>query len=95
MVHNDVCAIVWQDKNLVQFLTTHHDPQNRIFIDRKKPSAHNGSKWYRDMVISIWENQGVATFPLPAYSVDYNFNMGGVDRHNQMHSYLSTQLISI
>lgn len=28
VVHDDVCAVVWQDKNLVQFITTHHDPRN-------------------------------------------------------------------
>ena len=94
VIHGDVCAIVWQ-KNLFQFLTTHHDPQENTFVARKKPSAHNGSKWYRDMVLSIWGNQGVATLPLPTYSVDYNFNMSGVDRHDQMRSYSPTQLISV
>ena len=95
VVHGDVCAVVWQDKNLVQFLTTHHDPQNTTVVDRKKPSAHNRSKWYKKMVSSVWGNQGIATLHLPTYSVDYNFNMGGVDCHDQMRSYSPTQLISV
>lgn len=95
VIHGDVCAVVWQDKNLVQFLTTHHDPCNSTLVNRKKPLAHNGSKWYKDMVASIWGNQGSTTLPLPTYSVDHNYNMGGVDRHDQMRSYSPTQLISV
>ena len=53
VVHGDVCAIKWQNKNLVQFLTIYHNLCNNTFISRKKLSAHNGSKWYRDMVVSV------------------------------------------
>lgn len=43
----------------------------------------------------MWGNQGIASLPLPTYSVDYNYNMGGVDRHDQMRSYSPTQFISV
>ena len=95
IVHDDVCAMVWQDKNLVQFITSHHDPRAKTLAERKKPFAHNSSKWYRDMVAAIWGSLGVVTLLLPTYSVDYNMNMGGVDRHDQMRSYGPTQLISV
>lgn len=47
------------------------------------------------MVASVWGNQGNISLPLPTYSVDYNYNMGEVDRHDQMRSYSLTQLISV
>lgn len=64
-------------------------------IDWKRPSAYNISKWYKDIITSIWGDQGIATLLLPTYSVDYNFNMSGVDQHDQMRSYSPTQLISV
>ena len=87
--------MVWQDKNLVQFITSHHDSRAQTLAERKKPSAHNSRKWYKDMVAAIWGSLGVVTLLLPTYSVDYSMNMGSVDRHDQMHSYGPTQLISI
>ena len=95
VVHDDVCAVVWQDKNFVQFITTHYDLRDMTLIDQKRPSAYNISKWYKDIVTSIWGDQGIATLLLPTYSVDYNFNMSGVDQHDQMRSYSPTQLISV
>ena len=53
IVHQHICAVIWQDKNLVHFLTTHHDSNSKIIISPKRPSAHNGSKWYKDMVASV------------------------------------------
>ena len=94
VVHGDVMAVVWQDKNLVQFLTTHVDPGDHTLQTRRKPSASNSSKWYKDTVQAIWGNHGEVLLNLPIYSIDYNFNMGGVDRHDQMRSYSPTQLIS-
>lgn len=47
------------------------------------------------MVASVWGNQGVVPLSLPTYSVDYNYHMGEVDRHDQMRSYAPTQLISV
>lgn len=47
------------------------------------------------MVASIWGTYGVITSLLmPAYPVDCNFNMCGVDRHDQMRIYSPTQLTS-
>lgn len=66
-----------------------------LFSDRKRPSAHNGSKWYKDMVTSVWGTHEITFLLMPTYSVDYNFNMGGVDRHDQMRSYSPTQLIRV
>ena len=95
VVHNDVCAVVWQDKNLVQFITTHHDPRHQSLVDRKRPSAHNNSKWFKEMVATVWGDESIRSLLLPNYSIDYNNNMGGVDRHDQMRSYAPTQLISV
>lgn len=81
-MNRNVCAVVWQDKNLVQFFTTHHDPHNGILVNGKKPSASNGSKWYKDIVASVRGKQGTTSLSLPTFSVDHNYNMGGVDRHD-------------
>ena len=64
-------------------------------IDWKRLPAYKSSKWYKDTVAFIWGDQGIAILLLSTYSVDYNFNMGGVDQHDQMRSYSSTQLISV
>jgi hypothetical protein len=47
-VHGDVAAIVWQDKNLVQFLTTAHNPTSREFVSRRRPVAK--TTWLRAAV---------------------------------------------
>lgn len=44
VVHDNVCAVIWQDKNLVQFITSYYNPRNMTLVDRKKLSTHNSSK---------------------------------------------------
>ena len=73
----------------------HHDPNSSMLVNRKKPSAHNRSKWYKNIVTSVWEDQESIFLPLPTYSVDYNYNMGGVDWHDQMQSYSLIQLVNV
>lgn len=93
VVHGDVAAIVWQDKNLVQFLTTTHNPLSTVLITRRRPVAK--TKWLKAAVEKIWGSKGKVDVRHPTFSVDYNNYMGGVDRHDQLRSYASTQLVSI
>lgn len=90
VVHGDVAAIVWQDKNLVQFLTTAHDPQSRAFISRRRPQAR--TTWLKRVVSEHWGPLGSKVMLHPQYSVDYNSYMNAVDVHDQLRSYYNTQL---
>ena len=92
MVKDGVLAIVWQDTNLVQFLTTAHDGVAKRWVSRKRPSANNKSVWYRNMVQSIWGDRFVTDVCQPTFAVDYNNFMGGVDIHDQLRCYHPTQL---
>jgi hypothetical protein len=90
VVHKDVAAIVWQDRQLVQFVTTAHDPCKMLLVKRRRPKAY--TPWLRRIVADNWGSEGVKELEHPQFSVDYNNNMGGVDRHDQLRSYASTQL---
>ena len=90
-IYDDVAAVVWQDKNLVQFLMTSHDPASKKFIRRRRPTNPR-SAWLKGVVQRRWGALGEKVMAHPSYSVDYNNYMGGVDLHSQFRSYASTQL---
>jgi hypothetical protein len=90
-VYGDVAAVVWQDKNLVQFLTTSHDPASKKFIRRRRPTNPR-TAWLKGVVQRRWGALGEKVMAHPSYSVDYNNYMGAVDLHSQFRSYASTQL---
>lgn len=90
VVYGDVCAIVWQDKNLVQFLTTAYDPTASQTVTRRRPAPR--TKWLKQVVDQYWGNCGQVMLLQPSYSIDYNNYMNGVDRHDQLRSYTNTQL---
>ena len=92
VVKDRVLAFVWQDTNLVHFLTTARDGSTTTTIKRKRPSAGNANRWYRDFVATIWGNRPVVERSVPTFAVEYNYFMGGVDVHDQLRSYNPTQL---
>jgi hypothetical protein len=89
--YSDVAAAVWQDKNLVQFLMTSHEPTADSFIKRSRP-RNPQTAWLKRVVEREWGALGEKLMKHPTYSVDYNDSMGGVDQHSQFRSYCSTQL---
>lgn len=87
---DDVAAIIWQDKNVVQFLTTAHEIDEQQPVERRRPQAR--SRWMKEVVHKVWGDAGKKVLHLPKWSVDYNNYMGGVDIHDQLRSYYPTQL---
>ena len=90
VVKDGVLAIVWQDTNLVHFLTTAHDGSAKTTVRRKKPSAGNANRWYRNFVQTIWGDRPVVDRLVPTFAVEYNYFMGSVDIHDQLRSYNPT-----
>lgn len=88
-----VLSILWQDKNLVRFLTTYHEctPENRNYEsrNRRRPAITQAN---RQIVMSTWGNSSVCKLRMPRFSIDYNDHMGGVDIADQRRSYYYTQL---
>jgi hypothetical protein len=90
-VYGDVAAVVWQDKNLVQFLMTSHNPTTSEYITRRRP-RNPKTVWLKRVVERERGSPGEKVMKHPSYSVGYNDYMGGVDLHSQFRSYCSTQL---
>ena len=57
VVKDGVLAVVWQDTNLVHFVMTAHDGSARTTVKRKRPSAGNANRWYRNFVATTWGNR--------------------------------------
>ena len=93
IVLNDVLAIVWQDKNVVRFLTTYHEctgeDKNFAVRSRRRPRITPNN---RDLVLAGWGDQSIKEMRIPLLSVNYNDYMGGVDIADRRRSYYSTQL---
>jgi hypothetical protein len=93
----DVLAFLWQDKNLVRFLTTAYaadldNPQNVEMVQRRRPRI---TPQNREIVLSTWGDFARKWLALPAATVRYNFHMNGVDLADQRRSYYSTQLRTV
>jgi len=93
VVSTDVLAVVWQDKNVVRFLTTYHEctPEERNFTTRrrKRPRITSSNS---ELIRAGWGEDHVRQLRIPLLSVNYNDYMGGVDIADQRRSYYYTQL---
>jgi hypothetical protein len=94
VIVDDVLAFVWQDKNLVRFLTTAYpgdsDDVEMALRRRPRTTAQN-----RTLVQEVWGGMASRWLALPKASVRYNFHMGGVDLTDQRRSYYSVQLRTV
>lgn len=70
--YNGIVAMAWKDTKLVHFLSTIHTPDQVSIVQRNKRTA----------------NGGYEALDIPAHAMidDYNANMGGVDRNDQLTS---------
>ncbi|RPB11552.1 hypothetical protein P167DRAFT_470789, partial [Morchella conica CCBAS932] len=88
-----VLVILWQDKNLVRFLTTYHEctPKDRNYENRnrRRPNINNRN---RDVILTAWGDSTIRSLKMSKFSIDYNDKMRGVDIADQRRSYYHTQL---
>lgn len=84
----NVAAPLWQDRNLVQILTTGCDPRVILKRERRRPKGTNG--YIIAHVRDKW-TEPVEMKDVPCYCALYNDSMGGVDIHDQLRCYCSTQ----
>jgi hypothetical protein len=94
-VINLVLSIIWQDKNLVRFLTTAHSCSNKDVneVNWRRPRAYNS--FLKKLVANVWGDNPVKKLTLPRVSIDYNNWIGGVNIYNQLRSYYTTQITTI
>lgn len=95
MVLSEVLVLLWQDKTIVQFLTTAHEatpePENFELVERRQTQITSTN---REIIQQGWQGEPHRLQYCPKASVDYNNHMGGVDIADQCRSYYSTQLIA-
>lgn len=99
VVCRDVLAVLWQDNNLVRFLTTVHsitgcpNPSsstiNWPLKERRRPRF---TPYNRHNIEFAWGNQAYKSLPIPQIAIDYNMKMNGVDLSDQFRCYYATQL---
>ena len=90
-----VHSIVWQDRNLVRFLTTAHSPAATKSVKRKRPNGYSKTPAYRAEIGRIWGDKVEKVLEHPQVAVDYNTYMGGVDIADQYRSSYELQLRSL
>ena len=71
-VVDSVLSVVWQDKNLVRFLTTAHSCSNEDVdeANRRRPRAYNS--FLKKLIANIWGNNLIKKLTLPRLSINYN-----------------------
>ena len=74
---NGVAALAWKDNKVVHFLSTVHSPDQVSTIQRNQ---------------RLWTG-GCQLVDVPAHAIidDYNANMGGVERNDQLASFLKNR----
>lgn len=77
----NVLSFVFQDKVLVRFLSTIHQPEAAGIIKRKKPRV-SSRKWQRQ-INQVFGDDNIKEIKSPQVAIDYNNYMGGVDIHDQ------------
>ena len=90
-----VTSFVWQDRNLVRFLTTAHNPAEQKQAGRRRPNTNSRDKRYQQAVEQVFGSSFKKTLNQPAIAVDYNNYMGGVDIADQYRASFNTQLRSL
>ncbi|EGP84536.1 uncharacterized protein MYCGRDRAFT_95983 [Zymoseptoria tritici IPO323] len=83
----NVSAVLWQDRQLVQFLTTGYTIDERVNRLRRKPRPVNA--FIREHVRPHWQEAREHKL-VPLVAAYYNDYIGGVDIHDQLRSYCST-----
>lgn len=71
----------WVDNNVVTFVSTVHDEEAGVKANRKKPRI---TVTNRHNVNRVWHDQHRVEIEIPQFINDYNFNMNGVDRADQL-----------
>jgi len=86
-----VLSLIWQDRQIVRFLSTVHSGYGTKERSRRAPREHNIiTKQIRAVLFGDEKRCIINT---PDFAADYNDNMNGVDIADQYRSYYSTQLI--
>jgi len=99
VICRDVLAVLWQDNNLVRFLTTVHSitgypnpatsTANWPLKERRRPRC---TPYNRRNIKFAWGHEARKTLPTPQIAIDYNLRMNGVDLSDQFRCYYATQL---
>jgi len=93
VIQRDVLVCLWQDNNLVQFMSTVHTitqrPGNYIEKRRRRPRITNSN---RQNILRFFGDKPIATLLTPKIAIDYNNHMNAVDLADQYRSYYATQL---
>ena len=93
LVCREVLVCLWQDNNLVQFMSTVHqitnEPSNYPMKVRRRPRVTNAN---RANVTAFFGERALVSMPTPKLAIDYNNKMNSVDIADQFRSYYSTQL---
>ena len=93
VVCGDVLVCLWQDNNLVRFMSTVHEitPEARNFPhkQRRRPRITDSN---RQNIERFFGNRVLVSMPTPKIAVDYNNKMNSVDLADQYRSYYATQL---
>ena len=93
LVCREVLVCIWQDNNLVQFMSTVHqitnEPSNYPMKVRRRPRVTNAN---RANVTAFFGDRALVSMPTPKLAIDYNNKMNSVDIADQFRSYYSTQL---
>ena len=69
---DSVLSIVWQDKNLVRFLTTAHScgDEDVDEVNRRRPRGYNS--FLKKLVADVWGDNPIKKLTLPRLSINYN-----------------------
>lgn len=97
VVKDGVAVILWMDNGPVCMMTTIHQVKRRqseVDVMRKKPGpkSTNASGIRKSGLWKIGEWRTLTKIPTAIH--DYNFNMNGVDRADQLRSYYESHLKS-
>lgn len=81
---NGVCSALWQDKNMVLFLTTIHNLRQLVLANRRKPKKSSTNAIPARKPLGEYEHRKL--LPIPQMIDNYNQFMGGVHIADQLRS---------